>query len=548
MRRNLKRQAGQGMTEYIIVVALVAVAAIAVYQYFGQVVRAQVAAMAHELSGEDGSASLRAGRQAAQKAAGETRRVTQGLWRQRGGRQVMARHGHASAQRGQALVAGLVLLAGAVAALVAMHRLGRIIEQRVRLTHAVDAAAYSGALLQARHLNAIAYANRSQIAHQVAMAHLVTLAASARYLDSAQAQARRRNPPPSLLGNLFGARAGQAYRDMQGLPGAGAGLADALARHDAVVHGVLADVAAAEARDLIAERDRIMSRVLHASFSGEQADGTHTVEVVDTPLAGLSLRVLDDSAAGFIERIAPGSGSGLADAARAAARRYGFLASRDATRSGATAVLSSCPSLRNELRRGGATWLGPDGRWAAVDTQSFHALRSNRWIGCYFREYAMGWGIALDGASPPPASLRYADAPPADFSQQDFWRWVQAFAGWDLVAGTGNPLANSYGMAQGRQAAGSGLPAYHDIARSRRGLPLSFTVQARLAPNGVPETARPGNPYARTIMASSTAQTYFVRPSPSPDGRDELATLFRPYWQARLAAAGPAEEGQEGRP
>ena len=258
--------------------------------------------------------------------------------------------------------------------------------------------------------------------------------------------------------------------------------------------------------------------------------------------------MLDDSAAGFIERIAPGSGSGLADAARAAARRYGFLASRDATRSGATAVLSSCPSLRNELRRGGATWLGPDGRWAAVDTQSFHALRSNRWIGCYFREYAMGWGIALDGASPPPASLRYADAPPADFSQQDFWRWVQAFAGWDLVAGTGNPLANSYGMAQGRQAAGSGLPAYHHIARSRRGLPLSFTVQARLAPNGAPETARPGNPYARTIMASSTAQTYFVRPSPSPDGRDELATLFRPYWQARLAAAGPAEEGQEGRP
>ena len=221
MRRNLKRQAGQGMTEYIIVVALVAVAAIAVYQYFGQVVRAQVAAMAHELSGEDGSASLRGAAGRAEGSGRNPGRVTQGLWRQRGGRQVMARHGHASAQRGQALVAGLVLLAGAVAALVAMHRLGRIIEQRVRLTHAVDAAAYSGALLQARHLNAIAYANRSQIAHQVAMAHLVTLAASARYLDSAQAQARRRNPPPSLLGNLFGARAGQAYRDMQACPAPG---------------------------------------------------------------------------------------------------------------------------------------------------------------------------------------------------------------------------------------------------------------------------------------------------------------------------------------
>jgi Flp pilus assembly pilin Flp len=43
------------MTEYIIVVALVAVAAIATYQYFGQVLRAQTAAIAKELAGEDGT-------------------------------------------------------------------------------------------------------------------------------------------------------------------------------------------------------------------------------------------------------------------------------------------------------------------------------------------------------------------------------------------------------------------------------------------------------------------------------------------------------------
>ena len=100
---------------------------------------------------------------------------------------------------GEALVAGLVLLAGAVAALVAMHRLGRIIEQRVRLTHAVDAAAYSGALLQARHLNAIAYANRSQIAHQVAMAHLSRWPRR-RYLDSAQARGPTPQPASQSAG------------------------------------------------------------------------------------------------------------------------------------------------------------------------------------------------------------------------------------------------------------------------------------------------------------------------------------------------------------
>jgi len=48
--KRIGQQRGQGMTEYIIIVALVAVAAIAVYQSFGQVIRAQTAAMA--LQGE----------------------------------------------------------------------------------------------------------------------------------------------------------------------------------------------------------------------------------------------------------------------------------------------------------------------------------------------------------------------------------------------------------------------------------------------------------------------------------------------------------------
>ena len=60
-------QRGQGMTEYIIIVALVAFAAIAVYQSFGQVIRAQTAAIASELAGEDGSEAS----QAAQRAAGQ---------------------------------------------------------------------------------------------------------------------------------------------------------------------------------------------------------------------------------------------------------------------------------------------------------------------------------------------------------------------------------------------------------------------------------------------------------------------------------------------
>jgi Flp pilus assembly pilin Flp len=64
-------QSGQGMTEYIIIVALVAVAAIAVYQYLGQVLRAQTAAVAKELAGEDGTQQTRAAKSAAQSAASQ---------------------------------------------------------------------------------------------------------------------------------------------------------------------------------------------------------------------------------------------------------------------------------------------------------------------------------------------------------------------------------------------------------------------------------------------------------------------------------------------
>ncbi len=72
MQKSLRKQRGQGMTEYIIIVALVAVAAIAVYQLFGQVIRSQTAAMAKELAGEDGTAESQVAQQAAESAAAQT--------------------------------------------------------------------------------------------------------------------------------------------------------------------------------------------------------------------------------------------------------------------------------------------------------------------------------------------------------------------------------------------------------------------------------------------------------------------------------------------
>ena len=71
-------QAGQGMTEYIIIVALIAVAAIGVYSYFGQTLRNQTAGIASEIAGKDSTANIaKAGVNAAK--AGENAEKTKSL-------------------------------------------------------------------------------------------------------------------------------------------------------------------------------------------------------------------------------------------------------------------------------------------------------------------------------------------------------------------------------------------------------------------------------------------------------------------------------------
>jgi Flp pilus assembly pilin Flp len=67
--RSLIRQRGQGMTEYIIIVALIAVAAIGVYSYFGSTVRNQTAAIAYEVAGKNSSSQIAAAGTAATSAS-----------------------------------------------------------------------------------------------------------------------------------------------------------------------------------------------------------------------------------------------------------------------------------------------------------------------------------------------------------------------------------------------------------------------------------------------------------------------------------------------
>jgi pilus assembly protein Flp/PilA len=60
MDQLIRSEEGQGMTEYIIMVALIAIAAIAVITFFGQNLRALIGAAGNALGGEESNANVSA--------------------------------------------------------------------------------------------------------------------------------------------------------------------------------------------------------------------------------------------------------------------------------------------------------------------------------------------------------------------------------------------------------------------------------------------------------------------------------------------------------
>ena len=77
--KPIKLQAGQGMTEYIIILALIAVAAIGVYMYFGRTIRAQTGGIANEVAGQNAQTQINNAKAAAKDAAKESTQTSKGM-------------------------------------------------------------------------------------------------------------------------------------------------------------------------------------------------------------------------------------------------------------------------------------------------------------------------------------------------------------------------------------------------------------------------------------------------------------------------------------
>ncbi len=423
-------------------------------------------------------------------------------------------------QSGQSMLIGLVICTAAILAWLSMLETGKRVHDKSSLNRATDAAAYSAALIHARALNMHAYLNRAQLGHQLAMAHLIAVATTYRFSKQMSNQALKRNPPPSLIGTFFGPQHGVAYA---AAIGAGMGstytlntFRDAFLRHEHQVHHVLNQIRQAQIKEFERDRERAIHRMLIANIgnSGDSKRGESLEQL------GLKFSLVIDDTKDFVNEQSANDGL-WRDFLTKVVNQYGFLTERNNTKRNMWLVNPRCPFKRHELRRRGRLQLDQSGQWSSEDTLSFHALRHNKFIGCYQREYPMGWAVLNTDGTGSVTRDQTVNAP--DFSKQTFWRWArhQSAGGWNIFSGRHNPLANRYAQSVRLKWDSKGLGTYAQLEREqgRRNARLAIQVTQSINRND------------DEIHSFATAQSYFDPPKNAPT---HSASLFQPYWRATL--------------
>lgn len=412
---------------------------------------------------------------------------------------------------GQALIAALALLAGMLGAFVLVFNTGQLVNDKIRLTNAVDAAAYSAAQWQARSLNYQAYLNRAIVANEVAIAQLVSLRSWSRYVDTVTTNIDRVASYVPYLGPPM----------------------RALERGwDAVDRALAASLPPLEGALSVWNTEILASAqgIAHQQALPASADIASQILLANEPRAqvGADARLLQVRNASmwqhrFTQRYERGGGDLRRFTRLLADSRDGFTRTRRSDLFDLGII--SLP------RRGGTDLIG-EYSWRGLDTLALH-------IDLPFDhdEIPLGWGAAEQRRQV--ARGRGEHGGSLSRNPSTSRRATRAM----------RPESGYRGIAEIRDVVN---PASH----APRPLVYSFAAHLpaesvrtldRLIPHqGIATLEGGSEPVAPTMAegalhAISSAEVYFQRPSARADRREEFASLFNPYWQARLVPVSAAE-------
>lgn len=468
-----------------------------------------------------------------------------------------------SRQSGQALIYGMFVLVGGLAALFFLFNSGQLVREKTKLVDTADAVAYSAGVIQAKALNFASYNNRALIASEVLIAQAVSMASWSEYVGEWNANLPSVHPECDGLaqaanGDFYSAffsalaamrKFGPDYAIACGLMRTdyGKDLVDEIADQGVQLSSALLLAAevekttiklsqAAVFASLVRDRDTFMQQVADANYGGPSR-----VRVDSGLQAGLS-----DDWLGFTQRYEGNQRGRFKEVAVTAAHTDAFVKQRSWT-SKAVVPEPGCLSVGRFVfsevrRRGGTEMLGFD-EWQAVDTQSFQE-RYMRKLRCRQQENATGWASQQ-------AQNRDEDTGTSSFggAQQDTPDAFSNAANNASTLGNYSGLPAFFDVSQSNWLTGSGAASQpvmrHGVrlVRSRRLLNTSDQASAVKAPPNSRINRYPSDVAGGDMAAVSTAEVFFERPPASPSnafgqatvGRPrELGSLFNPYWQVRL--------------
>jgi hypothetical protein len=437
-------------------------------------------------------------------------------------------------QRGQALIYGLFVLTGGMAALFFLFNTGQLTAEKTKLVNTADAVAYSAGIMHARALNFDAYTNRALMANEVMIAQAVSIASWTKHVlrhtenvTPLTCQTSYSRPVVLVLVTYIPV----CYLLSFPAARATAQVTDAAVNTAARTTVALAETAKAALQTgqstmsatFLTARADVMQEVADANYAG---DGS--VQVQTSPLS--------DDFPGFIQPYSGNDRTRFKGAVVESANKDDFIKERSWTSANIfPCILGNKAAFR---RRGGTELIGFD-EWKAMDTASLHEwhwhIPKFGFPRCEEDEMKLGYGAqtAANG-HPNDSNAQYGNSRDDNPDASD--------------------RANS--EASGKEMRYSGLPTFYDLTTTQLAAPsphLKFSVlltrhKTQTRTSEGTSTIKPTGKLALydskaksdVLSAVSTSEVFFERPVARSDGKTELAGLFNPYWQVRLVPTSAA--------
>jgi len=448
-------------------------------------------------------------------------------------------------QSGAALV--LVIVVAGVAVSAWQHRasLSQLFLAQQVLHQSTAAASLAAAQHQARLLNGHAFLNRTIMAHQVAMAHLMTIASAEKTRYEMSRRLARGNPPLFLIGMMFGPHHAAAYAasrvSVSGTSLSGVReLQQAFERHDHLLSNRLDKARERLLTNVQGDTRAIVRAVLDKNMTYQTGQRAQLMIDVDLPISELRPKLINptqETWRAWFDRTL---------------KQHQYLDKRRKTARNWWVINHECPHMRHELRRRGESDFSVDGLWQVTDSLSFHAVRGAKILLCYWREYPMGFSNIkndIRGQQAMSESDRVFSrkgAAPEDFRKMTFLKWFTSqYAITSLFHGFANGLADGWGYrSRLRWRSRSVVKPY--VLSGSDPFVIRVSVSQRLDSLKDP-VLRLGlrikgllniqNDWGQQLTSVAYAQTYYDRYEARRDLKHESANLFQPFWMARNVLA-----------